>query len=88
MALALTLCIPPLQADPAPSVKAVPPAAESLASKENIHLFCIGDSITEGVGAGHPSCYASLIGKSLGSRWVVKNLGVSGATMLKKGDKP
>ncbi len=54
---------------------------------EPIRVACIGDSITKGVAADRPLCYASLIGNALGAKWVVTNLGVTGATLLKKGDK-
>lgn len=51
--------------------------------KEPIRLACIGDSITAGVRAKGES-FADLIAADLGDRWQVANLGVSGATMLRK----
>ncbi|MEI6809074.1 MAG: GDSL-type esterase/lipase family protein [bacterium] len=45
-----------------------------------IRVACIGDSITCGP-------YPSMVQNALGSRWDVKNLGVSGSTMLRNGDK-
>lgn len=56
--------------------------------KDTIRLACIGDSITKGVGADRELCYAALIRNALGSKWEVTNLGVSGATLLRNGDKP
>jgi len=55
---------------------------------EKIRVACVGDSITYGAGikdrANHN--YPLVMGKSLGERFDVRNFGVSGATMLKKGD--
>jgi lysophospholipase L1-like esterase len=50
-----------------------------------IQLACIGDSITAGGGAGK---YPARLSAALGQKWEVHNFGVSGATMLKKGNKP
>lgn len=61
---------------------------DAAAYTNTIRLACIGDSITKGVGANREVCYAALIQKALGSRWVVANLGVSGATLLRNGSKP
>jgi len=52
-----------------------------------IQLACVGDSITAGVGAGNGK-YTVRLSAVLGAKWEVHNFGVSGATMLKKGDKP
>lgn len=60
---------------------------QALGYRGPIKLVCVGDSITEGFGAGGTT-YAGLLGTFLGKKWEVTNLGVSGATMLKKGDKP
>jgi len=49
--------------------------------RQPIRLACIGDSITQG------GTYVSVIGPALGKQWAVTNLGVSGATLLKNGDK-
>lgn len=61
---------------------------DAAAFKDTIRLACIGDSITKGVGADRTACYAALIKNALGSKWEVTNLGVSGATLLRNGDKP
>ena len=53
-------------------------------------VACVGDSITYGAGvAGRESnSYPAVLGKLLGEKYEVKNFGVSGATLLKKGDNP
>ena len=52
-----------------------------------IRVACIGDSITAGVGAAGGS-YPTQLGKRLGSKWEVRNFGVSGSTLLNRGDNP
>ncbi len=47
-----------------------------------IRVACVGDSITQGSG------YPAALGKLLGADYEVKNFGVSGATLLRAGDKP
>jgi lysophospholipase L1-like esterase len=56
--------------------------------KNPIKLACVGDSITQGVGAGKGLSWPSQIQKLLGEKWVVKNFGVSGTTLLNAGDSP
>ncbi len=58
--------------------------------KEPIRVACVGDSITFGAGVEKRelNSYPVVLGKLLGDKWQVKNFGVSGATMLKNGDKP
>jgi len=56
--------------------------------KETIKLACVGDSITQGVGASGGHAYPDLLGPMLGAKWQVKNFGLSGTTLLKKGEKP
>jgi len=53
-------------------------------------VACVGDSITFGYGLSNPSAesYPAVLGMSLGSEHTVQNFGVSGATLLKNGDKP
>src|SRR4030042_4576218 len=55
-----------------------------------IRLACIGDSITFGYGIPDrdTNSYPAQLAVMLGSRWDVRNFGVSGATLLKKGDRP
>ncbi|MEI6809075.1 MAG: GDSL-type esterase/lipase family protein [bacterium] len=61
---------------------------DTAAFKGTIRMVCIGDSITKGVGADRTVCYAALIKNALGGKWDVTNLGVTGATLLRNGDKP
>ena len=58
--------------------------------KEVIRVACVGDSITAGVGVknGKLDAYPAQLDNMLGEKWSVKNFGVSGSTMLNKGDKP
>jgi len=55
---------------------------DTFGKREAIRMVCLGDSITQ---AG---AYVSALQTALGKQWVVTNLGNSGATLLKKGDKP
>jgi len=55
-----------------------------------IKVACVGDSITYGSGIKNREslAYPQQLQKMLGNKYDVKNFGVSGATMLKKGNKP
>lgn len=55
-----------------------------------VKVACIGNSITYGSGIPDRSrdSYPAQLGRMLGDKWIVKNFGVSGRTMLKKGDFP
>jgi acyl-CoA thioesterase I len=55
-----------------------------------IKIACVGDSITEGSGLSNPTTesYPAKLGRLLGTNYVVRNFGVSGRTLLKKGDFP
>jgi len=55
-----------------------------------IRVACVGDSITYGSGIENRevNSYPAQLQKMLGPGWEVQNFGISGATMLKKGDKP
>ena len=69
---------------PASLIRAAEPAGKV------IRVACVGDSITFGSGIKdrrHDS-YPAVLGRWLGSGWDVRNFGVSGATLLKKGDRP
>lgn len=63
-------------------------AATSLRAAENIRLACVGDSITWGIGAAPGKSYPSQLQALLGPGWQVENFGVSGRTLLRKGDYP
>jgi lysophospholipase L1-like esterase len=53
-----------------------------------IKLACVGDSITQGVGAAAGQSWPDQIRTMLGTKWEVRNFGVSGSTLLNAGDKP
>jgi len=53
-----------------------------------VRVACVGDSITQGSGAERGKSYPSQLQEMLGSAWEVGNFGVSGRTLLKKGDHP
>ena len=55
-----------------------------------IRVACVGNSITDGHGIDMATQYGypALLQKALGSDYWVKNFGVSGRTMLNKGDVP
>lgn len=56
--------------------------------KVPVKVACIGDSITEGAGTAPGRSYPSQLQELLGDHWKVGNFGVSGRTLLKKGDHP
>jgi lysophospholipase L1-like esterase len=56
--------------------------------KAPVKVACIGDSITEGAGAEGGKSYPAQLQGMLGDQWAVSNFGVSGRTLLKKGDFP
>jgi len=55
---------------------------------ETIRVACVGDSITYGASIKdrENNNYPTVLGRSLGEGFEVRNFGVSGATLLKKGD--
>jgi len=55
---------------------------------EPIKVACVGDSITQGAGAKSGQSYPSQLQALLGEGYQVGNFGVSGRTLLKKGDFP
>lgn len=66
-------------------------AAEPLIPKADgtpLRLACVGDSITQGAGAGKGMAYPTQLQALLGEGWVVGNFGVSGRTLLRMGDYP
>lgn len=58
------------------------------AYKAPVRVACIGDSITQGAGAAKGKSYPSQLQELLGPSWHVGNFGISGRTLLKKGDFP
>ena len=65
-------------------------AAERAEQAASLRIACVGDSITFGAGikGRAANSYPAQLEKRLGKHAVVGNFGVSGATLLKKGDKP
>ncbi|MDP4184031.1 MAG: GDSL-type esterase/lipase family protein, partial [Bacteroidota bacterium] len=63
---------------------------DSLSHKEVIKVACIGNSITFGATIDDRSrdSYPAQLGTMLGIKWEVRNFGVSGRTLLSKGDYP
>jgi lysophospholipase L1-like esterase len=57
-------------------------------AQDTVKIACVGNSITEGPGRSHKNSYPLQMQKLLGSAYQVKNFGVSGRTLLKKGDFP
>ncbi len=64
------------------------PPIDAADFKAPVRVACIGDSITQGSGAGKGKSYPTQLQSLLGESWVVGNFGVSGRTLLKKGDFP
>jgi acyl-CoA thioesterase-1 len=63
-------------------------AADATDSSYPIVVACVGDSITHGAGAPKGLSYPNQLQTILGSGWKINNFGVSGATLLRNGDKP
>lgn len=53
-----------------------------------VKVACVGDSITAGSGLAPGRSYPDQLQRMLGGAWQVGNFGVSGRTLLKKGDFP
>lgn len=60
------------------------------AEAQVIKVACIGDSITEGAGVDTPTvnAYPVVLGRLLGTNYQTRNFGVSGRTLLRRGDFP
>ncbi|MCK4294422.1 MAG: prolyl oligopeptidase family serine peptidase [Planctomycetes bacterium] len=58
--------------------------------RQAIRVACVGDSTTYGSTIKYRlrDCYPAQLGRMLGDKFQTRNFGVSGATLLKKGDKP
>ncbi len=65
-------------------------ATEPTEQSVPIRIACVGDSITFGLGIKNrrEKSYPAQLAATLGDKWLVRNFGVSGATLLKKGSKP
>src|SRR5262245_37261270 len=65
-------------------------AAGADAASEKVRVACVGDSITFGHGIKdreHAS-YPARLAVMLGDKYEVRNFGVSGATLIKRGTRP
>ncbi len=58
------------------------------AAPAKLKVACVGDSITQGVGAPSDQSYPAQLGRLLGDGYEVRNFGNSGSTLLRSGDKP
>lgn len=58
--------------------------------KEKTKIACIGNSITYGYTLKHPekNSYPALLQEQMGDKYIVKNFGHSGATLMRKGYNP
>src|SRR5688500_16881497 len=65
-------------------------ATDGFAQSIKIKVACIGNSITYGLKLSNPaaSAYPQLLHILLGERYLVKNFGHSGATLLRNGHNP
>ena len=63
-------------------------ASFSAFSQSPIKVAFVGNSITQGPGRDNPDSYPLQVAALLGESYEVKNFGVSGRTLLKKGDYP
>jgi acyl-CoA thioesterase I len=59
-------------------------------SADSVRVACVGDSITEGAGVNDPAreSYPATLLRTLGIGWDVRNFGVSGTTLLRRGNSP
>ena len=55
-----------------------------------IRVACVGNSITYGekIPNREKQSYPAQLGRLLGEKWEVRNFGVTGATLLRKGNTP
>ncbi len=83
--LVLALCLPMLGAADGKTFN--DPVDVSLYTGR-IKLACVGDSITAGYGNSPGKSWPEQIQKMLGQNWHIGRFGVSGATLMKNGDKP
>lgn len=57
-------------------------------AQDKIKVACVGNSITQGPGRDNPDSWPLQMQTILGDDYLVKNFGVSGRTLLRKGDYP
>lgn len=67
-----------------------PASAQKSTQKEKIKVACVGNSITYGYGIKNRDSlsYPAQLQRMMGNKYEVRNFGVSGRTLLKKGDHP
>ncbi|MDQ3332921.1 MAG: GDSL-type esterase/lipase family protein, partial [Planctomycetota bacterium] len=73
------------------SLFAADPPGDKSSEKEGVtRVACVGDSITFGSGVAdrEKNSYPAVLDTLLGESYDVRNFGVSGATLQKRGDKP
>lgn len=63
-------------------------ATVSFAQEAPIKIACVGNSITQGPGRDNPDSWPLQMQAILGNAYEVGNFGVSGRTLLRKGDFP
>ncbi|KEO73057.1 GDSL-type esterase/lipase family protein [Anditalea andensis] len=61
---------------------------EAQSTTDIIKIAAVGNSITEGPGRENPDSYPLIMQELLGEDYEVKNYGIGGRTLLKKGDLP
>jgi len=61
-----------------------------MAQEGSVKIACIGNSVTYGANLKYPDkeAYPAVLQNLLGNKYEVKNFGLSGATLLKKGHNP
>jgi acyl-CoA thioesterase-1 len=57
-------------------------------AQNKVKVACVGNSITEGFGIEDGKTYPKQLSELLGENYDVRNYGLSGRTLLKKGDFP
>lgn len=62
--------------------------SETAFAQNPIKIACVGNSITQGPGRDNPNSYPGQLQTLLGTSYLVQNFGVSGRTLLRKGDFP
>ena len=60
----------------------------SAAAQSRIKVACVGNSITEGAGLSKGMSYPEQLQQMLGDQYEVRNYGLGGRTLLRKGDLP
>lgn len=63
---------------------------QAMATAQTVKVACIGNSVTFGAGLKNPAteAYPAVLQKLMRNGYEVKNFGLSGATLLKKGHRP